>query len=103
MPSRSVSDLVLDHIEGFILNLFTEYRLGPFTLPYSRRHWIALRRLRTTGLPSGHRGVYYNLDSKLPAPERIGTVRLGKFGGRERKDWCSMLYVFSYIKEEILC
>ncbi|KAF0303044.1 Josephin-2 [Amphibalanus amphitrite] len=70
---RNVSDLVLEHIEGFILNLFTEYRLGPLTLPYSRRHWVALRRLRTAGLPSSEPAAYYNLDSKLQAPERIGT------------------------------
>ena len=67
---------MLEHIEGFILNLFTEYRLGPVTLPYSRRHWVALRRLRAAGLPPGDEGAYYNLDSKLTAPERIGTVRI---------------------------
>ncbi|XP_037074085.1 josephin-2-like [Pollicipes pollicipes] len=70
---RSVSDLVLAHIEGFILNLSTEYRIGPFTLPYSRRHWVALRRLRPASLPPSEPAVYYNLDSKLPAPQSIGS------------------------------
>lgn len=72
---RPVSDLVLENIEGLILNLFTEYKLGPFTLPYSRRHWVALRRLRTAGLPSSEPAAYYNLDSKLQVPERIGTEK----------------------------
>lgn len=32
-------------------------------LPFRRRHWIAIRRID---------GIFWNFDSKLNAPERIG-------------------------------
>ncbi|KAK7066368.1 Josephin-1 [Halocaridina rubra] len=55
--------IALDKVVGFILNVPSEYRLGPVQLPLRRKHWIAIRNIR---------GVYYNLDSKLEAPEIIG-------------------------------
>ncbi|XP_037793831.1 josephin-1-like [Penaeus monodon] len=55
--------IVLEKVVGFILNVPSEYRLGPVQLPLRRKHWIAIRNIR---------GVYYNLDSKLEAPEIIG-------------------------------
>lgn len=70
---RPVSSLILENIEGFVLNQLTEYHLGPFTLPYSRRHWVALRRLPTAPT-SSEEYAYYNLDSKLALPLRIGSV-----------------------------
>lgn len=48
---------------GFIVNVPTEYKLGMFLLPFRRRHWIAIRKIDK---------VYWNLDSKLNAPECIG-------------------------------
>ncbi|XP_064106029.1 josephin-1-like isoform X1 [Macrobrachium rosenbergii] len=55
--------IALEKVVGFILNVPSEYRLGPVQLPLRRKHWIAIRNIR---------GVYYNLDSKLEAPEIIG-------------------------------
>lgn len=54
MPEKAV---------GFILNVPSQYRLGPVQLPLRRKHWIAIRSIR---------GIYYNLDSKLDTPEIIG-------------------------------
>lgn len=55
--------LMLEKVVGFILNVPSEYRLGPVQLPLRRKHWIAIRSIR---------GIYYNLDSKLENPEIIG-------------------------------
>ncbi|XP_047353189.1 josephin-1 isoform X2 [Vespa velutina] len=55
--------LCLDKIEGFILNVPTEYKLGFVLLPLKRRHWIALKKIH---------GAFYNLDSKLDTPQLIG-------------------------------
>ena len=55
--------LSLDLIEGFILNIPTDYKLGMVKFPIRRKHWIAIRQI------GQH---YYNLDSKLEAPEVIG-------------------------------
>lgn len=41
----------------------SDYRLGFVVLPFRKRHWIAIRQINN---------VYWNLDSKLNAPERIG-------------------------------
>ena len=48
---------------GLILNLPSPVSLGLLSLPLRRRHWVALRQVG---------GVYYNLDSKLRAPEVLG-------------------------------
>lgn len=37
--------------------------MGFVVLPFRRRHWIAIRRID---------GIFWNLDSKLNAPLRIG-------------------------------
>ncbi|XP_057284341.1 josephin-2-like, partial [Pezoporus wallicus] len=57
--------LVLPNIFGFILNVPAGPLLGliPIPIPLRRQHWLSLRCFR---------GVYYNLDSKLPQPEPIG-------------------------------
>ena len=55
--------LSLDLIEGFILNIPTDYKLGMVKFPIRRKHWIAIRQI------GQH---YYNLDSKLEGPEVIG-------------------------------
>ncbi|XP_011503408.1 PREDICTED: josephin-2 [Ceratosolen solmsi marchali] len=61
---RDTNCLYLNNIEGFILNVPTEYKLGFVLLPLKRRHWIALKRID---------GAFYNLDSKLDTPQLIGT------------------------------
>ena len=62
---RDLNCLCLDNIEGFILNVPAEYKLGFILLPLKRRHWIALRKIH---------GTFYNLDSKLDSPQLIGKV-----------------------------
>lgn len=62
---RDPKCLRLDNIEGFILNVPTEYKLGFVLLPLKRRHWIALKKIH---------GAFYNLDSKLDSPQLIGKV-----------------------------
>ncbi|KAK1132796.1 hypothetical protein K0M31_014169 [Melipona bicolor] len=60
---RDPKCLCLNNIEGFILNVPTEYKLGFVLLPLKRRHWIALKKIH---------GAFYNLDSKLDSPQLIG-------------------------------
>ncbi|XP_071452673.1 josephin-2-like, partial [Hetaerina americana] len=61
---KDVGLLKLENILGFILNVPSEYRLGGvLPLPLHRRHWVAIRAIGNT---------YYNLDSKLRAPEPVG-------------------------------
>ncbi|XP_045437585.1 josephin-2 isoform X2 [Pipistrellus kuhlii] len=60
---RPLTQLALPHVLGLILNLPAPVSLGLLTLPLRRRHWVALRQVD---------GVYYNLDSKLRAPEALG-------------------------------
>ncbi|XP_034141234.1 josephin-like protein [Drosophila guanche] len=61
---KDPSGIDLDSIVGFILNIPSDYKIGTITLPLRKRHWIAVRRI------GQH---YYNLDSKLPQPELLGT------------------------------
>ncbi|XP_070306537.1 josephin-2 isoform X1 [Odocoileus virginianus] len=60
---RPLSQLALPRVLGLILNLPSPVSLGLLSLPVRRRHWVALRQVD---------GVYYNLDSKLRAPEVLG-------------------------------
>lgn len=55
--------LDLANICGFILNVPSDYKLGFVMLPLRRRHWITIRQIQ---------GNFYNLDSKLEAPQLIG-------------------------------
>lgn len=60
---RPLSQLALPQVLGLILNLPSPVSLGLLSLPLRRRHWVALRQVD---------GIYYNLDSKLRAPEALG-------------------------------
>lgn len=60
---RKISILVFENIKGFILNIPTDYKWGLLRLPFKRKHWIAINKIDD---------LYYNLDSKLDAPELIG-------------------------------
>lgn len=51
------------NVLGFILNVPSDCRFGFVVLPFRRRHWIAVRKIHS---------FFWNLDSKLNAPERIG-------------------------------
>lgn len=64
LPSfRDPSNIDLNVIVGFILNVPSDYKFGFITLPLRKRHWIAVRQID---------GKFYNLDSKLHTPECIG-------------------------------
>jgi len=62
--------LVLNNIKGFILNIPNpSYKSGLFHMPplsflVSKKHWISAINFQ---------GTYFNLDSKLNEPQRIGT------------------------------
>ena len=54
----------MDNVFGFILNVPSEFKvLGLVPLP--GKHWLAIKKLG---------GSYYNLDSKLHKPVKIGNV-----------------------------
>ena len=55
--------MILSEIKGFILNIPTEYKWGFVKLPFTRKHWYAVCQI------GPH---FYNLDSKLDAPQVIG-------------------------------
>ncbi|XP_069509067.1 josephin-1 [Ambystoma mexicanum] len=60
---RDVSIIALSSVTGLIMNLPSSVSWGPVKLPLKRQHWICIREVG---------GTYYNLDSKLKMPERIG-------------------------------
>ncbi|XP_063283555.1 josephin-2 [Pelobates fuscus] len=60
---KSLESLVLSEIFGFILNIPSPISVGFFSLPITRKHWIAVREIN---------GVFFNLDSKLKAPAKLG-------------------------------
>ncbi|CAG9856315.1 unnamed protein product [Phyllotreta striolata] len=55
--------LDLARIDGFILNIPSDYKISFITIPLKRRHWITLKKIN---------GKFYNLDSKLDNPQQIG-------------------------------
>lgn len=61
---RDVGCIQLSNVTGFILNVPSNMRWGPFRLPLKRQHWIGVREVG---------GIYYNLDSKLRGPQPIGS------------------------------
>ncbi|XP_055611389.1 josephin-like protein [Uranotaenia lowii] len=60
---RDPSCLDTANIIGFILNVPSTYKLGVLKLPLQRRHWICVKKINN---------YYWNLDSKLDAPQQIG-------------------------------
>ncbi|XP_018428692.1 PREDICTED: josephin-1 isoform X2 [Nanorana parkeri] len=61
---RDVGLISLCNVTGFIMNLPSSLSWGPLKLPLKRQHWICVREVG---------GTYFNLDSKLKRPERIGS------------------------------
>ncbi|KAM6996727.1 josephin-2-like [Passerculus sandwichensis] len=55
--------LVVPRVLGFLLNVPSRVSLGALALPLRRPHWLCVR-------PFG--AAFYNLDSKLATPARIG-------------------------------
>ncbi|XP_053577066.1 josephin-2 [Bombina bombina] len=90
---RSLESLVLSEILGFILNIPSPVSLGFLSLPITRKHWIAVRQIN---------GVYYNLDSKLKAPAKLGSPReLREFlQDHISRGSCEVLLVVQKDKEE---
>uniref|UniRef100_A0A915IGN3 Josephin-2 n=1 Tax=Romanomermis culicivorax TaxID=13658 RepID=A0A915IGN3_ROMCU len=63
---KSPEVIDLTKIVGFIANVPSQAKISFVTIPFIKRnHWIAMREIN---------GTYYNLDSKLAAPELIGGV-----------------------------
>ena len=61
---KSVSEINFCDVLGLILNLSSPSRIGGINLPFKSKHWIAIRSFS---------GVYFNLDSKLDTPVKIGS------------------------------
>uniref|UniRef100_A0A8C6SK54 Josephin-1 n=1 Tax=Neogobius melanostomus TaxID=47308 RepID=A0A8C6SK54_9GOBI len=85
---RDVGSIELSNVTGFILNVPSNLRWGPFRLPLKRQHWIGVREVA---------GTYYNLDSKLRGPQSIGCPEeLRKFLRQQlRGKNCELLLVVS--------
>ncbi|CAL1604877.1 unnamed protein product [Knipowitschia caucasica] len=85
---RDVGSIELSNVTGFILNVPSNLRWGPFRLPLKRQHWIGVREVS---------GTYYNLDSKLRTPQSIGRPEeLRKFFRQQlRGKNCELLLVVS--------
>uniref|UniRef100_A0A182FCW8 ubiquitinyl hydrolase 1 n=1 Tax=Anopheles albimanus TaxID=7167 RepID=A0A182FCW8_ANOAL len=62
-PHRDPSCIDTSQIVGFILNVPTTYKVGFVKLPIQRKHWIAVRQINDE---------FWNLDSKLDAPQCLG-------------------------------
>lgn len=59
-----ISCVDLEKVEGFILNAPSGYKIaGIVPLGMGRKHWYTVRKIENS---------YYNLDSKLKKPDRIG-------------------------------
>uniref|UniRef100_A0A8C4QFN9 Josephin-2 n=1 Tax=Eptatretus burgeri TaxID=7764 RepID=A0A8C4QFN9_EPTBU len=85
---RDVDGIAFGNVLGLILNIPSGMRWGPLQLPLKRKHWISVRQIN---------GCYYNLDSKLKAPQRIGSedelrrFLKEQFGGKH----CELLLIVS--------
>ena len=63
---RDVDCLDLSNIKGIIINIPYQLSIGFLKLPFTRKHWLVIREIE---------GVFFNLDSKLVTPEKIGSIR----------------------------
>ena len=62
---KSVETIDYEKVYGFILNVPSNYKVfGVVPLPYSNKHWLTIKYFIGLG--------YYNLDSNLSKPIRIG-------------------------------
>ena len=65
---KSVEALHLETVYGLIINLPSDFKLlGLLPTPFTSKHWIAIKAL------DGH---FFNLDSKLENPIKIGKVAI---------------------------
>jgi len=61
---KKAASIDLGRCSGFIINSLSTVSIGGFLkLPIRRRHWTAIQSID---------GEYWNLDSKLKTPEKIG-------------------------------
>ena len=92
---RPISLVNVDKIKGFIVNVPSDYKLmGVLSLPWERKHWIAIARVddglchfryfvvvvvnnlccnRLKHFANLSNIAFFNLDSKLERPARIGS------------------------------
>ena len=54
----------INKLEGCILNVPNDWRIGWVSLPMNRKHWIAFKKINEK---------WFNLDSKLKEPDIIGS------------------------------
>jgi len=60
---KKVSSIDLARVSGVILNTMSTMQVGFVKIPIRRRHWVAIQAIS---------GEYWNLDSKIKQPEKIG-------------------------------
>lgn len=60
---KDVDCLELTSIKGLIVNMPYQLSIGFLKFPFSQKHWFVIREID---------GTYFNLDSKLSVPEKIG-------------------------------
>ncbi|XP_075689696.1 josephin-1 [Rhinoderma darwinii] len=91
---RDVGLISLSNVTGFIMNLPSSLSWGPLKLPLKRQHWICVREVG---------GTYFNLDSKLKRPVRIGNDNdLRKFLHQQlRGKNCELLLVVPEVVEAL--
>jgi len=60
---KKASTIDLARVSGLILNTLSTVQVGIIKFPFRRRHWVAIQAIG---------GEFWNLDSKLKHPEKIG-------------------------------
>ncbi|XP_045213192.2 josephin-2-like [Mercenaria mercenaria] len=60
---KNVEKIDFSKVKGVILNVPSDYKIGFIKIPFDFKHWYVIRELE---------GSFYNLDSKLDKPERLG-------------------------------
>lgn len=87
---RSIWEIDLSTTFGFIINCRSSLNIGPFSLPSPQNHWFCAKQIDK---------AYYNLDSKLPSPELIGSSEefLEFLGDWTRKPEVSLFLVLKNI------
>ena len=86
-----MSSIDLARVSGMILNTMSSMQVGFVKLPIRRRHWVAVQvsldflKLESVFWNKAISGEYWNLDSKIKQPEKIGDHSMFK-------DYLKVLY-----------
>ncbi|XP_060587923.1 josephin-2-like [Ruditapes philippinarum] len=60
---KKVEKVNFSKVKGVILNVPSDYKLGFVKIPFDFKHWYVIREVQ---------GAFYNLDSKLDKPIKLG-------------------------------